>query len=466
MALLAMDFSGRTDYESTGGGASSSSSPAALQVGAALHGGAAGGGASSSSPPATPQDGAALHGGLHGGPAAPRGEPTPLGASVLSDVGEEDIPLAPEDLDEPEVMDWDPQEGDNSGLMQHELVMRRINEARQLEDAQGEVDVALVEMREHLERHGAEGVLPELRWGVRQWVEEEKRGARFMLQILRRIEVEVLGCGGVELPRERRPRDIMGETRAVTWARQFRERLGRIARREAQISAPRRAGRSRSPRRSTGEAATSSGATSSGTTRTDLVDGGLENGAPVEHGVLAVANGMMAIEDGMLAVEDGMLAVADATLDTAGEGEIGVEEVASRGGDGEDDNSDSDATVLMVMPLPGLWTMSLPRATSSSSPRTMSSWTMTLASSRPISSWGAGGEVGEVGGGKPEEVASLRTTMGGGGGGENHGEDRADEECRPGGGDGKGDGMGGGDRGRVLPVRLGVDYECEEGEEE
>ena len=95
---------------------------------------------------------------------------------------------------------------------------------------------------------------------------------------------------------------------------------------------------------------------------------------------------------------------------------------------------------------------------------------MTSASSRPTSSGLAGGEVGEVVGGevvggKPGEVASLRTTMGGGGG-ENHGEDRADEECRPGGGDGKGDVKGGRDRGRVLPVRLGVDYECEEGEEE
>ena len=69
-------------------------------------------------------------------------------------------------------------------------------------------------------------------------------------------------------------------------------------------------------------------------------------------------------------------------------------------------------------------------------------------------------------GGKPGEVASLRTTMGGEGGGENHGEDRADEDCRLGGGDGKGDGKSGRARDRVLPVRLGVDYECEGGEEE
>ena len=417
--------------ESTGGGASSSSPPAALQVGAALLGGVAGGGASSSSPPATPQDGAAPHGGLHGGPAALRGGPAPLGAPVLSDVEEEEIPLAPVEWGEPEVMDWDPQEGDNSGLMQ-QLVMRRINEARQLEDAQGEVDVALVEMREHLERHGAEGVLPELRWGVRQWVEEEKRGAHFMLQILSRIEGGVVGWNF----RVNGDLETSWGRRGLSRGRDSSGRLGRIARREAQISAPRRAGRSRSPRRTIGEAATSSGATSSETMRTDLVDGGLENGAPVEHGVLAVANGMMAIEDGMLAVEDGMLAVADATLDTACEGERGVEEVASRGGDGEDDNSDSDATVLMVMQLPGLWTTSLPRATSSSSPRTVSSGTMTLASSCPTSSWVAG--------------------VGGGGGGENHGVDRADEEC----------GMGGRYRGCVLPVRLGVDYECEEREEE
>ena len=78
--------------------------------------------------------------------------------------------------------------------------MRRINEARQLEDAQGEVDVVLDEMRERIARHRVEGVAPELRCGVRRWVEEETEGALFLLRILRRVEEEVLGRRGVEIP--------------------------------------------------------------------------------------------------------------------------------------------------------------------------------------------------------------------------------------------------------------------------
>ena len=93
--------------------------------------------------------------------------------------------------------------------MQNQLVMRRINEMRQLEDAQGEVDAALAGA--HRAPCGVEGVIPELRWGVRRWIEEETRSTHFLLQILRRVEVEVLGCGGVELPRERRLRRVSRE---------------------------------------------------------------------------------------------------------------------------------------------------------------------------------------------------------------------------------------------------------------
>ena len=292
---------------------------------------------------------------------------------------DEDVPLAPVEPDEMEVMDWDPQEADHSGLMQHELVMRRINEARQLEDAQGEVDAALEMMREQLDRHGVEGVLPELRWGVRRWVEEERRGVHFMQRILQRIEVEVLGCRGVELPRERRPRDVMGEARAVAWARQFRDRLARIARREAQISAPR--GRSRSPRV---EAASSS----SRPTSTMAVGHGE---MVVNDGVLAVENELLAVEDGLLAVVDGTLAVAEGSLESVGTStEVMVvanegEEAASGGGGrageargGEvrgsngDEEADSDATTLLEFPLPLFWTASPSTSTTSSNPLTLS----------------------------------------------------------------------------------------------
>ena len=96
--------------------------------------------------------------------------------------------------------DWIP--GDHSALMQGQIAMRRVNEARQLEDAEMDVNEVLAELCAH--------TMHNMEW--REWhvnyvgeFEEEERGSRFMMRVLRRVETEALGCHGVEVPRERRP---------------------------------------------------------------------------------------------------------------------------------------------------------------------------------------------------------------------------------------------------------------------